>query len=61
MISIYIFFIIIMNSFIIDIITFFILIIGIIWINNNTLNLKKITYAILIILIIDLRVFLTKL
>ncbi len=50
-----------MNSFIIDIITFFILIIGIIWINNNTLNLKKITYAILIILIIDLRVFLTNL
>jgi hypothetical protein len=47
-----------MNSFIIDIISLFILIIGIIWMHNNTLNFKKIAYVILIILIIALRTFL---
>ena len=47
-----------MNSFIIDIISLFILIIGIISMHNNTLNFKKIAYVILIILIIDLRTFL---
>jgi len=54
-------FIIIMNLFIIDIIVLFVLIIGIIWMHNNTLNFQKIAYVILIILIIDLRVFLTNL
>lgn len=52
------FLIIIMNSFIIDIIALFILLIGIIWMHNNTLNFKKIAYILLIILIIDLRIFL---
>ena len=50
-----------MNSFIIDIISLFILIIGIISMHNNTLNFKKIAYVILIILIIDLRTFLNQL
>lgn len=52
------FLIIIMNSFIIDIIALFILLIGIIWMHNNTINFKKIAYILLIILIIDLRIFL---
>lgn len=47
-----------MNSFIIDIIALFILLIGIIWMHNNTINFKKIAYILLIILIIDLRIFL---
>ena len=47
-----------MNSFIIDIIALFVLIIGIIWMNNNTLNIQKFVYVILIIIIIDLRIFL---
>ena len=50
-----------MNSFIIDIIALFVLIIGIIWMHNNTLNFQKIAYVILIIIIIDLRIFLTNL
>ena len=64
MIRIYIFIIIMtmtMNSFIIDIIALFVLIIGIIWMHNNTLNFQKIAYVILIIIIIDLRIFLTNL
>ena len=64
MIRIYIFIIIMtitMNSFIIDIIALFVLIIGIIWMHNNTLNFQKIAYVILIIIIIDLMIFLTNL
>lgn len=50
-----------MDLFYIDIISLLFLISGIIWIYNNNENLKKYTYALLILIIIDLRVYLRSL
>ena len=47
-----------MNSHYVDIISLLILIIGLIWMNNYNINLRKFIYVILIILIIYLRIIL---
>lgn len=46
---------------IIDIISLFILIVGIIWMYNNNINLRKFIYVLLILIIIDLRIYLSNL